>query len=129
MNNIGSKSSVYKGNSYQTAGGLLKRDIGRKTDRYGNVKYYSKHQAKVAKKNLNRTGWPQATKKARRTLYNSGEIGDGFIPVLKSARKGRRGRGGRAMSMKVQRDGVKIYKLAKQIIDDETPRRRRSRRR
>ena len=80
---IGSKSQVYHGTADQTKGGLVKKDIMRLKDSYGNVRYKSKQQQKSGKKPSSfRAKWSKAMKKARSELIKEGVIEKGeFVPV------------------------------------------------
>lgn len=77
MESLGSKSQVYHGTAKQTKGGLVKKDIIRIDDGYGNIRYKSKkQQASGKKKNTFRAKWSKAMKKARKELKL-----EGFVPV------------------------------------------------
>jgi hypothetical protein len=80
---VGSKAQVYHGNADVTSGGLTKKDIKRVKDKYGNIRYKSKHQQKKGKrKNTFREKWAKAMKRARKELIKEGEIEKGeFVPV------------------------------------------------
>jgi hypothetical protein len=79
----GSKSQVYHGTADETRGGLVKKDIVRLDDGYGNVRYKSKKQQKSGRsKNSFRAKWAKAMKKARKELEKEGAIPKGaFVPV------------------------------------------------
>ena len=69
----GSKSQVYHGSADETRGGLLKKDIIRLDDGYGNIRYKSKKQQKSGRsKNSFRAKWAKAMKKARKELEKEG---------------------------------------------------------
>ena len=83
MEYYGSKSKVYHGTAKMTKGGLVKKDIVRLDDGYGNIRYKSKKQIKSGKKkNSFRAKWSKAMKKARKELIKEGVIDSGtFIPI------------------------------------------------
>ena len=76
----GSKAEVYHGNARYTKGGLEKKDLILKKDRYGNERYKSKAQQKAGKKKGTfRDDWTKSMKKARKKpkkkMSNGGEPG------------------------------------------------------
>lgn len=80
----GSKAEVFHGTAKLTKGGLEKKDIILKKDRYGNERYKSKkQQAAGHKKGTFRDKWAKAMKKARKELIKEGVIDRdaGFVPV------------------------------------------------
>ena len=83
MTIFGSKSQVYHGSADETRGGLVKKDIVRLDDGYGNIRYKSKKQQKSGKKaNSFRAKWAKAMKKARKELIGEGVINKGdFVPI------------------------------------------------
>jgi hypothetical protein len=83
MEYYGSKSQVYNGTAKMTKGGLVKADIKRISDGYGNVRYKSKKQQSSGKKASSfRAKWAKAMKKARKELIKEGVIEKGdFVPV------------------------------------------------
>jgi hypothetical protein len=89
--NYGSKAQVYHGTAYQTKGGLIKSDLKRVKDKYGNIRYKSKDQQKSGhKKNSFRAKWAKAMKKARKELIEEGVIDKGeFVPVGGKTKEGK----------------------------------------
>lgn len=88
----GSKAEVFHGNARFTKGGLTKRDIILKKDRYGNERYKSKkQQAAGHKKGTFRDKWAKAMKTARKELIKEDVINkdDGFIPVGGKTKEGK----------------------------------------
>ena len=83
MEYSGSKSQVYNGTAKMTKGGLVKSDIKRLDDGYGNIRYKSKKQQSSGKKaNSFRAKWAKAMKKARKELIKENVITKGeFVPV------------------------------------------------
>jgi len=83
MEYYGSKSQVYNGTAKMTKGGLVKSDIKRLDDGYGNIRYKSKKQQASGKKSSSfRAKWAKAMKKARKELIKEGTIQKGdFVPV------------------------------------------------
>ena len=114
----GSKASVYHGNADMTRGGLTKKDIGKRTDKYGNVRYYSKHQRAQGRKLIKKNPWHVAVQKAKRELKKEGEIPKdlGFVPLLKRYKPGLKYPNGKAIKKETQMYGVKIYKRAKELM-------------
>ena len=91
----GSKAEVYHGSARYTKGGLIKSDIKRIDDGYGNFRYKSKkQQAAGHKKGTFRDKWSKAMKKARKELQL-----EGFVPV-----------GG------TTKDGKALLKLTRQLM-------------
>jgi len=88
----GSKAEVFHGNAKFTKGGLEKKDIVLKKDRYGNERYKSKkQQASGRKKGTFRDKWAKAMKAARKELVKEGEIDkdSGFVPVGGTSKEGK----------------------------------------
>ena len=87
----GSKAQVYHGNAKMTKGGLVKKDIVRLNDGYGNIRYKSKKQIKANKKpNSFRAKWSKAMKKARKELIKENVIEAGeFVPVGGKTKQGK----------------------------------------
>ena len=80
----GSKAEVFHGNAKYTKGGLTKKDIILKKDKYGNERFKSKkQQAAGHKKGTFRDKWTKAMKSARKELIKEGVIDSdaGFVPV------------------------------------------------
>ena len=80
----GSKAEVYHGNAKYTKGGLTKKDIILKKDKYGNERFKSKKQQAAGRKNGTfRDKWSKAMKAARKELVKEGVIDRdaGFVPV------------------------------------------------
>ena len=81
----GSKAEVYHGSARYTKGGLVKSDIKRIDDGYGNFRYKSKkQQAAGKKKGTFRDTWSKAMKKARKELKL-----EGFVPVGGKTKEGK----------------------------------------
>jgi hypothetical protein len=92
MEYYGSKAQVYHGTAKQTRGGLVKSDIKRVKDKYGNSRYKSISQQKSGKKkNTFREKWSKAMKRARKELITEGVIKKdaGFVPVGGKTRAGK----------------------------------------
>lgn len=91
MEYYGSKSQVYNGTAKMTKGGLVKADIKRINDGYGNVRYKSKKQQSSGKKASSfRAKWAKAMKKARKELIKEGVIQQGdFVPVGGKTKQGK----------------------------------------
>ena len=88
----GSKAEVFHGNAKYTKGGLTKKDIVLKKDRYGNERYKSRHQQKAGhKKGTFRDKWTKAMKKARKQLIDEDKIDEdaGFVPVGGKTKEGK----------------------------------------
>ncbi len=88
----GSKAEVFHGNARFTKGGLTKRDIFLKKDRYGNERYKSKRQQAAGhKKGTFRDKWAKAMKKARKELIKEDVIDkdEGFVPVGGKTKEGK----------------------------------------
>lgn len=87
----GSKVQVYNGTAEMTKGGLLKKDIKRVKDKYGNIRYKSKvQQQKGKRKRTFREKWAKAMKKARKQLEKEGVIEKGdFVPVGGTSKEGK----------------------------------------
>ena len=83
IKSVGSRAEVFHGNAKQTKGGLTKKDLILKRDKYGNERYKSRHQQKVGhKKNTFRAKWTKAMKQARKELIKEGVLDSGeFVPV------------------------------------------------
>jgi len=87
----GSKAEVYHGNARYTKGGLEKKDLILKKDRYGNERYKSKAQQKAGKKKgTARDDWTKSMKKARKELIKEGILTEGeFVPVGGKSKEGK----------------------------------------
>ena len=88
----GSKAEVFHGTAKYTKGGLTKKDLVLKKDKYGNERYKSKKQQKSGhKKNSFRAKWAKAMKKARKELIKEGIISKdlGFVPVGGKSKEGK----------------------------------------
>lgn len=91
----GSKAQVYHGTADITRGGLKKKDIRRKKDKWGNYRYHAKKQLEKgkqtsAKSQKARSKWTKAMKKARKELLKEGKIKEGeFVPVGGKTRAGK----------------------------------------
>ena len=86
----GSKAEVYHGNAKYTKGGLTKKDIILKKDKYGNERFKSKkQQAAGHKKGTFRDKWSKAMKAARKELVKEGVIDGGFVPVGGKTKEGK----------------------------------------
>ena len=88
----GSKAEVFHGNARYTKGGLTKKDIILKKDRYGNERYKSrKQQASGHKKGTFRDKWTKAMKAARKELIKEKVIDrdSGFVPVGGKSKEGK----------------------------------------
>lgn len=99
----GSKAEVFHGTAKYTKGGLTKKDLVLKKDKYGNERYKSKKQQTAGhKKNTFRDKWAKAMRKARKELIKEGVIDkdSGFVPV-----------GGKT------KEGKALLKRTKKIID------------
>ena len=97
----GSKAEVFHENAKYTKGGLTKKDIILKKDKYGNERYKSKKQQIAGrKKGTFREKWCKAMKKARGELIKEKIINKGdFVPV-----------GGKT------KDGKALLKRTKELI-------------
>jgi hypothetical protein len=102
IKSVGSRAEVFHGNAKQTKGGLTKKDLILKRDKYGNERYKSRHQQKVGhKKNTFRAKWTKAMKQARKELIKEGVLESGeFVPV-----------GGKT------KQGKALYKRTKEIME------------
>jgi hypothetical protein len=87
----GSKAEVYHGTAKYTKGGLEKKDIILKKDRWGNERYKSKAQQKAGKKKgTYRDEWTKAMKKARKELLKENILEEGqFVPVGGKSKEGK----------------------------------------
>ncbi len=87
----GSKAEVWHGTAKYTKGGLTKKDLLRKKDKYGNYRYKSKRQQQAGKKkNSFRAKWAKAMKKAYKELKSEGVIEPGsFVPVGGKTKEGK----------------------------------------
>ena len=91
MTIYGSKSQVYNGTADITKGGLVKKEIVRLDDGYGNIRYKSKKQQKSGHKaNSFRAKWAKAMKKARKELIKEKIISAGeFVPIGGKTKEGK----------------------------------------
>lgn len=90
MQYYGSKAEVYHGTAQRTKGDLVKKDIVRISDGYGNYRYKSKKQISSGKKNPAREQWAKAMKSARAQLIKEGVIAKGdFVPVGGKTKQGK----------------------------------------
>ena len=90
MEYYGSKAEVYHGNAKYTKGGLIKKDIKRINDGYGNYRYKSIKQQKAGKrKNSFIVKWSKAVKKAKKELTKEGMDLSGFVPIGGTSKKGK----------------------------------------
>ena len=88
----GSKAEVFHGTAKYTRGGLTKKDLVLKKDKYGNERYKSKKQQIAGhKRNSFRAKWAKAMKNARKQLIKEGiiEKDAGFIPVGGKTKEGK----------------------------------------
>ena len=87
----GSKAEVFHGTAKYTKGGLIKKDIVKINDGYGNERFKSKKQQKAGKKKGTfRDKWSKAMKKARKELLKEKVIEKGdFIPVGGKSKEGK----------------------------------------
>lgn len=114
---IGSKYQVYKGIAEQTSGGLYKKDIIRiKKD--GVVRYKSKKQQQNGKKNNKksqqaRARWTKALKDAIKKLRKENKISENSILMFNPNKTYEN----YSKSSKVYKDGVKIYKEVRNLLE------------
>jgi len=86
----GSRAEVFHGTAKYTKGGLAKKDLILKRDKYGNERYKSKkQQAAGHKKGTFRDDWAKAMKSARKELIKEGVIEPGFVPVGGKSKEGK----------------------------------------
>ena len=87
----GSKAEVFHGTAKYTKGGLVKKDIILKKDKYGNERYKSKkQQASGRKTGTFRDKWAKAMKVARKELIKEKVISLGdFVPLGGKTKEGK----------------------------------------